>query len=114
MRQLVLIEFCRDFIASSSKLEQEHFSMLETLITKEIEIDSLRKLLDMLHIIAGNYSKDKTFGKLLMALVKTSDKNAATFQQQFNDILSKHKSIWTNQIVKVLEAACKHYKTIEK
>lgn len=84
--------------------------MLEMLLTNEIETDALKKLLELLLAVAGNYSADKTFGKLLLALVKTSNKNAATFQQQFQDILTKHKSIWKNQVSKALEASCEHFK----
>lgn len=65
-----------------------------------MEKDILIKLIDHMLLVANTYNTDKTFGKLIVTLIKTN--NVIEVVDKLQLILKEHKSIWKGQASKLL------------
>lgn len=96
--------FLRGFLSRGSKLEKAQVPNLERLFFEGIPLDLLGGLVEVLCGSAGDLAADKQFGKLLVNLVETKDRNLALFERELKVVIRNHKSVWRARAESALEA----------
>lgn len=84
------------------KLENNHFPIIDCLLSSEIDTESLQKLIELLTAISSIYSDNKLFGKLVLNLLSNCKGRIGRFEQQLTHIVSLHRSVWKNKLSKSL------------
>ncbi|XP_060524492.1 uncharacterized protein LOC132700916 [Cylas formicarius] len=92
----------REFIFNCDKLHPNYIPVIETLLTTHTEYDLLNKSIEFMSNAATDYSRDKSFGKLLFSVVRLLDKDVIRLEQPLKHILGTHRSIWKTKVDKIV------------
>lgn len=75
------VSLCREFLANVKELKSWHISVLQNLLSVRLDHNMIDKITKLLSGKALYYSKDKTFGKLILSFLKM---NIVLSQEQKN------------------------------
>ncbi|KAJ8926995.1 hypothetical protein NQ314_020556 [Rhamnusium bicolor] len=82
---------------------ENYIGTIEILISSQVEYDSLNRLIEIMSNATNNFNSDKSFGKLLMSVIKFLGKNCALLEQPLKHIIGTHRSIWKAKLQKIFE-----------
>ncbi|XP_048509465.1 uncharacterized protein LOC105684232 isoform X2 [Athalia rosae] len=84
-------------------LKDWHISILQDLLIPNLDISTREKVLHLLWRASYDFSRDKSYGKLILTILKTNPPVTPQQKRSFEDINAVHNTLFTKLINKMLE-----------
>lgn len=101
--KLIYIFYYRDFVFTSSELQEFQLQMIQPLLQLTTDQSIKRRMIDLMSISADKFNNDRHFMKLIIELIKILEISFIDQEHVLYEIIEKNKTILKTIAHKTLE-----------